>query len=265
VLFRRQGPVSIGYIPCGPTLAGNHAAAFPRMQAALDAVCRDERALTLIMEPNQRFQLPGTYKRHGLVKWRTPFQPRSVMVLPVDSDDAMLARMHHKTRYHIRLAQRNGISLESQPVIPATIDFFYGLYRETVERNGIPLLPPDYFVDLLDAFGDHAEIIFAMSDGGPAAGVLLVRYGEEANYLFAGSSKQNRGQGAGAALVFRGLQWARAHGCRTLDLGNIGSPGLRDFKSGFGGEALSYPAAMERRYHPLLALGVRRFLATKSF
>ena len=63
-----------------------------------------------------------------------------------------------------------------------------------------------------------------------------MRFGDEASYLFAGSSKQTRGQGAGASLVFSSLQWARDHGCRSVDLGSVTSQGLRDFKMGFGGE-----------------------------
>jgi lipid II:glycine glycyltransferase (peptidoglycan interpeptide bridge formation enzyme) len=264
LLIKHMGPVSVAYVPCGPTLGGDHARAFPRMMAEIDRVCADERAITLIMEPNQRFQLEETFKQRGFVKWMNPFQPRSTMVVPVADDETMLARMHHKTRYHVRLAQRQGMVIESQLVTASTIAAFHALHAETVNRNDLLSLSPEYFADLLDAFGDHAELIFAIADGQPAAGVLLVRYGAEASYLFAGSAQQNRGQGAGASLVFRGLQWAREHGCEVLDLGNAGSEGLRKFKSGFAGVTHEFPPALERRYHPLLAFGARRMLARRA-
>jgi peptidoglycan pentaglycine glycine transferase (the first glycine) len=264
VLIKRRGPISIAYVPCGPTLGGDHERAFPRMMAAIDDVCRHERALTLIMEPNQRFQLGGTYKARGLVAWLTPFQPRTTLAVQIADDETMLPRMHHKTRYHVRYAQRQGIVLAPQSVEPATIAAFHTLYAETMVRSGLTLLPLHYFTDLLHAFGDRAELVFALADGRPAAGTLLVRFGGEANYLFAGSTTKYRGQGAGAALVFRAMQWARDHGCRELDLGNIGSPGLLHFKSGFGGVARAFPTPMERRYRPFVSLAARRLLATMS-
>ncbi len=264
ILFKNVGPLSIAYVPCGPTLAGDHRAVFPRMMSEIDAICTQERAITLVMEPNQVFDLPGTFKNHGFVEWIKPFQPRLTMSIPVQDDQSMLAAMHHKTRYHIRLAQRQGIAVESRNVNQTSIAEFHALHAETVERNGLALLPIDYFTDLLAAFGDRAELLFSMTNDQPAAAALMVRFGNEANYLFAGSSKQTRGQGAGASLVFRSLQWAREHGCVNVDLGNISSEGLRDFKSGFGGVAHSFPTALDRRYRPVLAWGARRKLASKS-
>jgi lipid II:glycine glycyltransferase (peptidoglycan interpeptide bridge formation enzyme) len=263
-LVKRQGPVGIAYVPCGPTLAGDHQRHFDRMMAAVDDLCRQERALTLIMEPNQWFELPGSYKDHGLVKWRQPFQPRTTMTVPVADDDTMLGRMHRKTRYHVRLAGRNGFAVTSKPVTRGHLQAFYALHAEMASRNGIRTLQADYFGDLLAAFGRHSELLFAEREGRPAAGALLTRFGDQANYMFAGSCKQHRGQGAGAAVIFQSLQWAREHGCAELDLGNIGTPGLREFKAGFGGAVREFPAPMERRLRPLLSVGVRRYLTAKT-
>src|SRR4051794_10228457 len=65
ILFKSAGPFSIAYIPCGPSMSGDHTAIFPLMMAEIDAACRRARAVTLIMEPNQPFQLSGTYRQHG--------------------------------------------------------------------------------------------------------------------------------------------------------------------------------------------------------
>lgn len=260
ILFRRHGPVCIGYIPCGPTMCGDHERLYPRMMEAIDDACAGERALTLIMEPNQRFQLSGSYKQHGLVRWHPPFQPRLTMTVPIADDATMLQRMHHKTRYHIRHAQRNEVVIVARQPTPVTLAAFHALHAETTARNNLTTLPLAYFSDLIRAFDDHAEIFFASFEGEPATAVILIRYGDEANYLFAASSQRSRGQSGGASIVYRSLQWAREHGCRELDLGNISSQGLRDFKIGFGGEAREFPAAMERRYHPFLSLPVRHYL-----
>lgn len=263
MLIKRLGPASIAYVPCGPTMWGDHAALFPEMMVSIDQACRRAGAIMLIMEPDQQFDLPGTANDFGLVTGTVPIQPRSTLVVPVSSDDDLLAAMHHKTRAHVRLGMRQGVVIQPQPVNTATTAAFHALHAETVTRNGLRSLSLDYFTDLLAAFGNHAQLLFALVDGQPAAGVLLGRSGDQATYLFAGSSRTNRGQGAGALLVFRALQWAREHGCRTLDLGNVEPPGLRTFKSGFGGTINQLPSPIERHYRPLLAQGARRVLAAK--
>lgn len=264
VLARKSGPVSIAYVPCGPTLRGDHARLFPAVLSAVDATCRDLHAVTLIMEPSQKLDLSGSFKDHGFARWANAFQPREVMVVPADGDASMLARMHHKTRYHVRLAERQGHVVRQRPADPRAIAEFHALHAETAIRNGIAMLPREYFSDLLAAFCDHAELLISELDGKPSAGVLLARFGHEATYLFAGSTRQHRGQGAGALMVYRALQWARDHGCSSLDLGSVTSHGLMTFKSGFGGTVASFPSAMERRYHPFLAFAARRYVALRS-
>jgi lipid II:glycine glycyltransferase (peptidoglycan interpeptide bridge formation enzyme) len=263
VLFKRMAAVSLAYIPCGPTMSGNHAAIFPEMMKEIDAACREMRAISLIMEPNQRFELEGTFKQHGFVRWMEPIQPRETMSVPIHDDETMLARMHHKTRYHVRLAQRHGVVTEPRPADPAAIKQFHELHAETAARSPISDLPIDYFTDLLAAFDDRATLVFSIADGIPASGALLARFGKETSYLFAGSSKETRGQGAGAAMVFRCLQWARENGSDVLDMGGVvNAPKLRAFKAGCGAYDNFYPMPMERRYSPLLSFGARRVLAS---
>lgn len=262
VLFKHVAGFSLAYVPCGPTMSGNHAALFPEMTTEIDAVCREMHAISLIMEPNQRFKLDGTFKQHGFVRWMDPIQPRETMSVPIFDDETMLSRMHHKTRYHVRLAQRHGVVVEPRPTGPASIVEFHELHAETAARSPISNLPIDYFSDLLAAFDDRATLIFSIADGRPAAGALLARFGNETTYLFAGSSKETRGQGAGAAMVFRCLQWARDHGSNVLDMGGVvNAPKLRAFKAGCGAADNFYPHPMERRYRPVLSFAARRVLA----
>lgn len=263
ILFKRRLGVRLAYIPCGPTMAGNHAALFPEMMSEIDASCQEMRAITLVMEPNQHFELEGTFKQHGFARWMTPIQPRETMSVPIFDDATMLSRMHHKTRYHVRLAQRHGVVAEPHPADSTAIEQFHQLHAETAARSPVPHQPKDYFSDLLASFGDQATLVFAVADGRPTSGALLARFGHETSYLFAESAKETRGQGAGAAMVFRCVQWARDRGSTVLDMGGVvNAPKLRAFKAGCDAADNVYPLAMERRYRPVLAFGARRALAT---
>jgi lipid II:glycine glycyltransferase (peptidoglycan interpeptide bridge formation enzyme) len=264
ILFRSRGPVSLAYIPRGPVMSGEHRAVFPEMMAAIDEVCRRRRSVSLIVEPSQPFQLNGTMKQHGFVRWMMPIQPASTLSIPVLDDESALQRMHHKTRYHVRLATRHGISIERQPANPTTMAAFHCLLAETAERNSIRLLSLEYLIDLACAFGDDAEVLMAIGDGRLVASAVMVRFGDLASYLFAASSTQYRGQGAGALLVFGSMQWARNHGCTRVDLGNVGNEGLRTFKMGFGGDIQEFPPPIERRYRPMAAWLARRVLTNRG-
>jgi peptidoglycan pentaglycine glycine transferase (the first glycine) len=265
VLFKTHGPFTIAYIPRGPVMSGDHELVFPNMLTAMDIACRRRRAVALVMEPSQRFQLHGTYKQNGLVRWIKPLQPTATLFMPVLDDESMLQRMHHKTRYHVRLAKRQGISVSGHRPNEVSIAAFHRLLTETSRRNGIHLLPISYFMDMCSALGDDAEVLLGARDGQVVAGAIMVRFGTEANYLFAASSTEHRGQGAGALLVFASAQWARERGCSYVDLGNVGNHGLRTFKTGFGGEIQEYLPPMERRYRPALAWLARRAILARSF
>ena len=77
------------------------------------------------------------------------------------------------------------------------------------------------------------------------------------------------------------MRWARDRGCRLYDLWGIPAAdptsvsdtgdsiagtkgddwrGLYRFKTGFGGDIVTYPAALERRYNKPLAFVARRFV-----
>jgi lipid II:glycine glycyltransferase (peptidoglycan interpeptide bridge formation enzyme) len=253
ILFKTHGPICIAYLPNGPATGGDHAAAFRDMRREVEPVCRRMRAVSLIVEPGRLPLEPAVLRSHGLEERARPFQPRKTYSVFVRDDATMLAAMHHKTRYHVRLAERQGVVTTWHPPTAEALSIFSELYDDTVQRNGITPLPHSYFAHLRDAFRDDLEIVIGARDGNPLAAAMVVRFGREAHYLFAGSSTAHRGQGAGALVVYRTLQRAREQGCDLLDLGSIESEGLRTFKTGFGGIENVFMPSMELRFQPAIA------------
>lgn len=275
VLYRFRGPVSMGFVPRGPAVAGDPTVLWPRFLDAIDASARQHRAIMTLIElnapsgpgagPGQRDPAPAAAR----------VLPARTVKVPLVDDDGLLGQMHQKTRYNVRLAQRRGVVVERLRAEPATIDTFYRLLRETADRNAFAIHSRAYYRDFLHVFGDDAVLLAArLADGVIAAALIAARFGREAIYMYGASSTRYRAHGAAFLLQFEAMRWARALGCDTYDLwgipehdpvsvrsddrhaiaGSSGSDwrGLHRFKTGFGGEIVAYPAVLERRHVPVL-------------
>lgn len=282
VLFRHRGPVSIGYIPRGPVLSGDAMGLWPELRQVIDDMARRHRAISVILEPDVPLPLTGTFHDAGLVVGPEHIQPvRTVKVPIADEDDAILAQMHQKTRYNVRLARRRGVEFRRMPVHPESVAAFYELMQDTARRNEFAVHSLDYYGDFLDVFGDDALLMGAWSDTGHlAAALIAAAFGSEAIYMYGASSTTHRAHGAAFGLQFEAMKWARERGCATYDLWGIPPEdppssadeqatriastkgedwrGLYRFKTGFGGEIVGYPPTMERRYAPVLPWLARR-------
>lgn len=281
ILFRQKGPISIGYIPRGPLISGNAGAVWPSLRREIDRAARRHRAIAVYIEPDSSLELAATYREAGVVSGPGHLQPARTVRIPLDDDDAMLKQMHQKTRYNVRLAIRRGVEVDvKRSDDEAAIRQFYGLMEDTSGRNEFNIHSYDYYERFLTTFGEDALFVFASWEGKLSAVVVAAAFGDEAIYMYGASSTEHRAHGAAFLLQFEAMKWARDRGCKTYDLWGIprvdpesvrsddntsiaGSRGddwrgIYRFKTGFGGEIVSYPETLERRYVPVLPWLARR-------
>jgi lipid II:glycine glycyltransferase (peptidoglycan interpeptide bridge formation enzyme) len=280
VLYRFKGPVSVGYIPRGPAISGNAAAIWPELRARIDESARRHRAISVILEPNEPLGLDGTFRESGLVAGPSHLQPGRTVKIPLGDDEAILKQMHQKTRYNVRLAQRRGVTMRHCDAWEQSIDTFYELLQDTAGRNEFGIHSRPYYADFLDIFGDNTRLIFAEADGHVGAALIACAFGPEAIYMYGASSTEHRAHGAAFYMQFEAMRWARDRGCATYDLWGIPEQdpdstahesssaiagtrgddwrGLYRFKTGFGGEIITYPQTLERRFVPVLPWAARK-------
>jgi lipid II:glycine glycyltransferase (peptidoglycan interpeptide bridge formation enzyme) len=162
---------------------------------------------------------------------------------------------------------------------PDNLSLFYALLEETAVRNGFGVHQPAYYGRFMSLFADNAALFFAKANGAIAATGVAARFGEHGVYMYGASSTENRADGAAFLLQYEAMRWARDRGASRYDLWGIphedptilkGKPdqvtrsqgedwrGLYTFKVRFGGEIVTYPPPMERRYHPLLMAAASR-------
>lgn len=284
VLFRRKGPVSIGYVPRGPVLTGDRDRGFRTLTDLLDRRCRRNLAISLIVEPAAPLALDGSYRSFGYVRGPAPIQPARTVSVPLLPDEALLGRMHSKHRYNIRLAERRGVEIRTGTT-DGDLGSFFALLRDTADRNDFGIHGFDYYADALRLFGDDATLLLATIEGQVAAAGIAARFGDQAVYLYGASSSSVRADGAAFLLQYHLMRWARDRGATRYDLWGIPAEdpeplapdatgmsqsrgedqrGLFTFKTRFGGEVVSFPWPMERRYAPILSAVARRFGLTNG-
>ncbi len=108
VLYRHKGPVSIGYVPRGPAIATGDLEATQLLMGAIDASARQHRALYVMIETDLPIEGLTEHPLPGIEPGPTHLQPSRTVKVSLADDDTLLAGMHQKTRYSVRLAQRKG-------------------------------------------------------------------------------------------------------------------------------------------------------------
>jgi len=275
LLFRRVGPLSIGYVPRGPLVAegASYTARDRSYTHAVDRIARREWAICVLAEPEDEGGCTVLTGASGWQRSPTVIQPQRTVRVAIDVDDqTLLARMKPKTRYNIRLAERRGVQVRLGTA--ADLPAFYELLRETSERDRFGIHRIEYFRDILEIFGEDAALVIAEKEGEPAASALVVRFGAEAVYLYGASAARHQRHMASYLVQLAAMRWARERGCRVYDLWGIpptdeppddipddqlnvrqGLWGVYRFKAGFGGQVRSYPGSYERIYsRPLVWL-----------
>jgi lipid II:glycine glycyltransferase (peptidoglycan interpeptide bridge formation enzyme) len=287
VLFRRRLGLCVAYVPRGPLFAED-ATIDDLLLTALDRLARRARAVFLRLEPNMLERETGADELHSQLLLRgfqtaEPFQPRTGVHLDLaPPPEQLLAAMTKGHRADVRRAARDGVTVRAGG--HADIAQFYAILQLTSARAHFGIHQQRYYDDVLRYFGDQARLWLAERAGTPQATALTVAWGQDAAYLFGGSTDEGLKSGAQHAIQWQAIQWARAQGCARYDFWGIpdavwdlvqaaddererleatarsGSMyGVYRFKKGFGGKVVRYLPAYDRVYiPPIYALWRRR-------
>lgn len=267
ILFRHIGPFSQAYLPRGPVVPQGGGDSLELLEG-IDAVCRRHRAISLIVEPAR--QLPDAWMESSPAFTRmssTIQSSRTVVVDVLQEDAAILRDMRKDTRYNIGYAQRYGMEIDEPPISDESIDLFYSLIEASAHRKDFGIHDRAYYRDFLRTFADESVLLFARTGEAVTAALIAARFGRGARSMYAGALGSQGSRGDTALLRLEAMRWARRQGCTTYDLGGIaptagddsGLQGVERFKTGFGGEIVAFPSAVERVYHPRLAILADRF------
>lgn len=197
--------------------------------------------------------------RLKLKKNKVDIQPPDTTLIDLTvEEDEILARMHQKWRYNIRLSEKKGVVIHkysgSNEEIDAKIQKFYELTKETNARDGNSSHAKSYYEDLIKSSAkeiaegkDSPEVnlYIAEHDGDEIASIITLFSHDEAVYLYGASSNNKRNLMPNHLLQWTAMKDAKKYGSKYYDM--YGMPpegkdenhpmhGLYMFKSNFGGK-----------------------------
>ena len=192
--------------------------------------------------------------------------PASTIVLDLDAaEDELLKKMHEKTRYNIRVAERHGVKVRLATSI-ADIETFLNLMEETAQRDHIVQHPRAYLKSTYSFLHERglAEIRVAEVQGKILAASLEVVFGDTVTYLYGASSSESRNVMAPFALHWNAIRDAKSKGFKLYDFGGSNPQskamyyykpsweGITRFKLGWGGRLLNLVGAWDLPFNIVL-------------
>lgn len=234
-------------------------------QNMLEQIIADAKktaAVFLHVEPNDDVVIANE------VKQSSSRQPQHTIIMDLtQSDETLLAAMHEKTRYNIRLAQKKGVTVRDATADSAIWNRLAEIMETTAQRDGFHLHPRSYYEAMFKTMSSQmhkpercrARLFVAEHEGDLLAGLILIQFGTTATYLHGASDNEKRNLMAPHLLQWEAMRAARADGCTAYDFWGVAPPdapnhrwaGVTRFKNGFGGTRVTLPSAWELPLRPV--------------
>jgi lipid II:glycine glycyltransferase (peptidoglycan interpeptide bridge formation enzyme) len=196
-------------------------------------------------------------------------QPQQTLLLDLEkSEEELLAEMHQKTRYNIRLAQKKDIKITSGNT-ENDFNNFWSLMTATGERDDFKIHNQKHYHNLATSNTNFVKLFLAYQGDKCLAAGLFAFYGNKVTYLHGASDHKSRQLMAPYLLQWEVIKQAKEGGYSYYDFFGIDEkkwPGVTRFKVGFGGRIVNYAGTYDLIFKPVkyyfynLLRKVRRFL-----
>jgi len=247
--FIAQRALGFAYLfaPYGPVLAEANLTLLHFLLAEVKKLF--PKALLIRVEP----QMPEPKARDFSLKSiglqpSLNLNPHKTLVLDLTKpEQQLLSEMHPKTRYNIKVAQRDGVEIKMHD---AAAELLQPLF-DTSKRAGIRSFSASYYEQLVKNFSGpegalRAKVFTAWHEEDLLATNIVVFYQNTCIYLFGGSGNIKRNLMAPYLLQWQTMQKAKEEGYKKYDFWGVEDDkthawaGISRFKFGFGGEIKKY-------------------------
>ncbi len=244
------------YIPRGPLFLeglsdSDKESAWTALEEKLRSLAAERGSFFIRIDP-----LLPAFSRPGWRKSSREVQPQHSLILGLtSSEDELLAHMHPKTRYNIRVAERKGVTVKFSSSVE-DVHAFLESAKTVTERSGFSYHPDEYYCGIMEELGkkDMAELAIAELDGKAIAAHLMIYADGIATYAHGASMNEYRSAMAPALLYWKTILRAKEKGMKEYDFFGVAPEnaptdhswsGITRMKTGFGGTRVSYCGAYD--------------------
>lgn len=179
-------------------------------QALLDhakQIARSARVDYLELRCRDGGLLSGFHRNEVYVTFNTPL---------FSDPQANLKRLPKDTRYMIRRAEKEGLSVERGV---EQMDVFYDLFARSMKRLGTPVFPIALFRNLVEEFPNQTQLMLVSNGLQTVAGVLSFFFRDTILPYYAGATDEATPLAANNFMYWELIKWAGEQGFRTFDFG----------------------------------------------
>lgn len=265
IIDKTIGGFSTWDIPRGPLRAAScDSKATSDFMETMIRDAQKDRCLSMHLSPAELLEARSS-KLEASIRHE---QPEATRILDLKLDDeALLAQMHPKGRYNIKVAQKNGVTVKQSE----DIDAYIALAQKTSKRDGFTVpskhqlktfltkLPGSF---LLFAYADETRNAEPINVQTPIAGLMGTIWQGTGYYYYGASDHTHRALMAPYLLQWEAIKLCKEHGCKHYDLLGIAPPGSGDdhhwsgissFKEKFGGTVITYPSEQQIVLQPVMS------------
>ncbi len=263
----------VGYMPKGPVVKADPLAVMPTLVKGLRDLADKYDLVFVKVEPN----VPT-----GLAGWETALANSNFRKSPKwiftefnflldlrPNEEEILAVMHEKWRYNIRLSNRKGVVV-TQENSTLALEEFIRLHKETAKRQKFLLHADQYYRDLWNQLAPQglAYLLSAKLEGRTLGSWIVLRYGPTIYYPYGASATTGREVMPVHALTWATIKLGKSLGCESFDMWGAANPdegkksfiwGSHVFKQGFGPVLVhyigTYDLVFKNQWYKLFNLG----------
>jgi lipid II:glycine glycyltransferase (peptidoglycan interpeptide bridge formation enzyme) len=199
---------------------------------------------------------------------RELFDPHSFVMDLNQTGEELLANMHSKTRYNIRLAEKKGVTVEEKSDTEG-LEIFIQLFQETLKRQNFYMHSPQYFRQLWQTLQPTGipHILLAKYQEKILNAWMIFVWKNRLFYPYGASSNQYRELMASNLICWETIKFGQAKGCQFFDMWGAGQGpdpdpqhpwyGFYRFKLGYGGDLVRFAGSWDLVANPWLYEGVQ--------
>lgn len=217
-------------------------------------IAKAEKAVWIRFE-NPEIEIEQILPNESFHETNQSYLPKTTLILDLSlSLEELLSQMKPKGRYHIRLAEKKELQIESYDYQDTNLkektDAFYQILLDTAKRNQFGIHSAEHYLKLLTALQNNAKLYLAKHNDEYIAGLIATYSGDTVTYYYGASSNSHRELKAPYLLQWEAIKDAKNNGYKIYDFLGIESEqnaktgklaGVTEFKTKFGGIEINYP------------------------